>query len=65
MSLIIGRGTANEWESLERSIACFWVALREASSGYVPARELQSFAWIAAVACLQELDKLQRTMPLS
>jgi hypothetical protein len=62
MSLITGRGSEDESESLERSIACFWVATHETSSGYSSTEKLRSFAWIAAVICLQEVEKLQKTI---
>ncbi|EED15337.1 RNA-dependent RNA polymerase, putative [Talaromyces stipitatus ATCC 10500] len=67
ISLITGRGTENEGESLERSVACFWVALedtRQKKSSVLPGqKKLDSYAWVAAVTCLHEIDKLQRSMP--
>lgn len=67
MSLITGRGTDDERESLERSIACLWIALedtRQKKSSLLPnQKKLGSYAWIAAVTCLKEIDKLQRSAP--
>jgi hypothetical protein len=67
MSLITGRGTDDERESLERSIACLWIALedtRQKKSSLLPnQKKLGSYAWIAAVTCLHEIDKLQRSAP--
>uniref|UniRef100_A0A093V0X3 RNA-dependent RNA polymerase n=1 Tax=Talaromyces marneffei PM1 TaxID=1077442 RepID=A0A093V0X3_TALMA len=67
MSLITGRGTDDERESLERSIACLWIALedtRQKKSSLLPnQKKLSSYGWIAAVACLHEIDKLQRNAP--
>lgn len=68
MALITGRGTDNEGESLERSVACFWVALedsRQKKPSVLPKgqKNLGSYVWIAAVTCLSEIDKLQRSMP--
>ncbi|KAH8689571.1 putative RNA-dependent RNA polymerase [Talaromyces proteolyticus] len=69
MGLITGQGTSEEQESLERSVACFWVAMssstttvdkHKSSSGTI---KLRSYPWIAAIACLQEIDKFQRRMP--
>ncbi|KAL2007317.1 hypothetical protein VTN00DRAFT_8755 [Thermoascus crustaceus] len=59
MSMILDRETGTE--SLERSIACFWVGVRDAKA-YRPGLKqvkLESFTWIAAVACLQEVERLQ------
>lgn len=57
--MILDRETGTE--SLERSIACFWVGVRDAKA-YQPGLKqvkLESFTWIAAVACLQEVERLQ------
>lgn len=59
-------------EALERSIACFWVAIDGKSSGQKPGLrsahahqdKLLSFPWIAAMTCLDEVDKLQRYAPI-
>ncbi|EZF76853.1 hypothetical protein H105_01863 [Trichophyton soudanense CBS 452.61] len=59
-------------EALERSIACFWVAINGKSSGQKPGlrsahahqEKLLSFPWIAAMTCLDEVDKLQRYAPI-
>lgn len=59
-------------ESLERSIACFSAAIHEWDDGdgkkptasSQPSDKLFSFPWIAAVACLQEVDKFQKSMPI-
>ncbi|KAM5482683.1 hypothetical protein McanCB56680_003643 [Microsporum canis] len=57
-------------EALERSIACFWVAINEQSFSQKPGfrnanqEKLLSFPWIAAVTCLDEVDKFQRSAPL-
>ncbi|KAK2861302.1 hypothetical protein FQN49_004341 [Arthroderma sp. PD_2] len=54
-------------EALERSIACFWVAINEHSLSQKPGlrnanqEKLLSFPWIAAMACLDEVDKFQRS----
>lgn len=67
MSLITGRGTDDETQSLERSVACLWIALedtRQKKSSLLPnQKKLGSYAWIAVLACLQEIDKLQRSAP--
>lgn len=67
MSLITGRGTEDERESLERSIACLSIALedtRQKRSSVLPnQKKLDSYVWIAAVTCLLEIDKLQRSAP--
>jgi len=58
-SMILDRESGTE--SLERSIACFWVGMRDAKT-YQPVlkkTKLQSFTWIAAVVCLQEVERLQ------
>jgi hypothetical protein len=59
-------------ESLERSIACFSAAIHKWGDGNSkkqtapsqPTEKLFSFPWIAAVACLQEVDKFQKSMPI-
>jgi hypothetical protein len=59
MSLITGKGTDKGTESLELSIACFWAALNDKKGSFVPAQgKLHSFPWIAAIACIQEVDRL-------
>ncbi|CRG88837.1 hypothetical protein PISL3812_05872 [Talaromyces islandicus] len=59
MSLITGQGTDKGGESLERSIACFWAALNDRKGSFVPPQgKLRSFPWIAAIVCIQEVDKL-------
>ncbi|OKL62275.1 hypothetical protein UA08_02862 [Talaromyces atroroseus] len=64
ISLITGQGTDNEVESLERSVACFWVSLDGSASSVLPGyKQLRSFPWIAAITCLQEVEKFQRRMP--
>ncbi|KAF3483720.1 RNA-dependent RNA polymerase [Arthroderma uncinatum] len=56
-------------EALERSIACFWVSINENSLSQKPGIQtsnqdkLLSFPWIAAMACLNEVDKFQRSTP--
>jgi hypothetical protein len=53
-------------EALERSIACFWVAVYgQEKSTATPLRkhELLSFPWIAATACLQQVEKFQNSIP--
>jgi hypothetical protein len=51
-------------ESLERSIACFWVAHHESQRRSINEIELQSFPWITAITCLQEVEKLRMTTPM-
>ncbi|EFR03506.1 RNA-dependent RNA polymerase 1 [Nannizzia gypsea CBS 118893] len=59
-------------EALERSIACFWVAINEQSAGqkaglrsaHTHQEKLLSFPWIAAMTCLDEVDKFQRYAPI-
>jgi hypothetical protein len=51
-------------ESLERSIACFWVAISRARDRGAGQMGLQSFPWIAAVTCLQEVERLRMMTPL-
>ncbi|KAL1965248.1 hypothetical protein VTN77DRAFT_6002 [Rasamsonia byssochlamydoides] len=66
ISMILGRDSDCEGKSLERSIACFWVALNDATAQYnYKKRRLRSFAWIAAVVCLQEIDKRRMMIPFS
>ncbi|KAK2811756.1 hypothetical protein FQN50_001794 [Emmonsiellopsis sp. PD_5] len=70
-------------ESLERSIACFYIAIKEDRQESHSARrrdnsissyrqhnqgsgrkeKLISFPWIAAIACLKEVDKFQQSLP--
>jgi hypothetical protein len=61
-------------ESLERSVACFSAAIHgwdeekgkgTFSSEAQHAEKLFSFPWIAAITCLQEVDKFQRSMPFA
>lgn len=63
--MILGQDSDSEDQALERSIACFWVALDDATARYKSSKKkrLRSFAWIAAVVCLQEIDKLRMTIP--
>ena len=60
-------------ESLERSVACFSAAIHEWDeekpkdtflSSTQQTEKLFSFPWIAAIACLQEVDKFQKSMPI-
>jgi hypothetical protein len=77
ISSIVDRESERD-ESLERSIACFWLAIQDqkrkdrgtaaaAKAGRTVANKskgsLRSFAWIAAVTCLVEVDKFQRSIP--
>lgn len=58
-------------EPLERSIACFYVALEDKGSSdphtrphsKLPAQKLVSFQWITAISCLQEVEKFRLTLP--
>lgn len=56
-------------ESLERSVACFSAAIHDyqVNKPTLPsqqAEKLFSFPWIAAVTCLQEVDKFQKSIPI-
>lgn len=58
-------------ESLERSIACFSAAIHdwgdEQGKKTMSSQQnetLFSFSWIAAITCLQEVDKFQKSLPL-
>ncbi|WEW61966.1 RNA-directed 5'-3' RNA polymerase [Emydomyces testavorans] len=63
ISMILDRESGGT-ESLERSIACFWVALNEGHTRTQGRHKekLLSFPWIAAMVCLEEVDKFQRTI---
>ncbi|KAK2731821.1 hypothetical protein FQN55_004435 [Onygenales sp. PD_40] len=85
-SMIQDRGSGGV-ESLERSIACFYIAIKEDRQTSYSARrrddsissyrqhnqgwsdrsgrkeKLISFPWIAAIACLKEVDKFQQSLP--
>ncbi|KAN0073538.1 RNA dependent RNA polymerase domain containing protein [Elaphomyces granulatus] len=63
VSMIIDRESGGT-ESLERSIACFWVAHHESQRRSINEMELQSFPWITAITCLQEVEKLRMTTPM-
>lgn len=80
---MIREGEAGDDAALERSMACFWLALNTDGSermnhrrmrststsrgvSYHPRNphgtdKLLSFPWIAAITCLREVDKFQRT----
>ncbi|KAJ9226183.1 hypothetical protein DTO027B5_5867 [Paecilomyces variotii] len=57
VSAILDRGSDHR-EPLERSVACFWVAVQSHNEPSHRDLKLHSFAWIAAVACLQEIQNL-------
>jgi len=76
VSRIVDRESDRD-DSLERSIACFWLVIRNpeerdrgrgvaAKVGRAAAskqpKKLLSFAWIAATTCLTEVDKFQRSI---
>ncbi|KAK2748106.1 hypothetical protein FQN57_001229 [Myotisia sp. PD_48] len=57
-------------EALERSVACFWVAIQDerifsqtAVIRTMHQDKLRSFPWVAAMACLNEVDLFQRSVP--
>lgn len=57
-SFITGLETDETDESLARSIATFYVALTDQACSMTAIRRCNSFPWIAAAVCLQEVDKL-------